>query len=407
MEDKIDKNEIFKWTDAGDYIASLQIFLNSNPNPPIDQDIQVYGILTSKDKLHIPSKLDEKIYKYILLFIYSHIRSSPTFDKKLPVVTSSNDKVNRVIKFLNDTNYMYLSKDKKENIHLEIESKNEHDDDLTLIEIIESMTEGHYMFPLFICRIYDLLINFNIISLDTIDLSERQSELIQPNEKHSTERSFRQIQPSLNTNFQNELDRIFDDIISDNRLSIPPITNITNSSSVGEVNPDFEVTVKAVLEYILTESKIIENTGPPYVFSGLKGYNLIVYTGNCDIEPYNLNICQVLNHIQNEYMGKGQYKDKIFISVDNNAPVPQYIGHHSEIVNAFFNKILEKNTGHWNKLSRTLNRRGLSRSQKAELKKRDVRYRLKYKRGRIPFWTKYGGKRKTSKSRRTKKNNYK
>lgn len=100
MEDKIDKNEIFKWTDAGDYMQSLQIFLNSHPNPPSSQDIQVYDILTNDTELYIPSKLDEKIYKYILLFIYSHIRkNSKGFTRKLPIVISSNAKVKRMVDF--------------------------------------------------------------------------------------------------------------------------------------------------------------------------------------------------------------------------------------------------------------------------------------------------------------------
>lgn len=228
---------------------------------------------------------------------------------------------------------MYLGRD-KENLNLKIELKNEHDNKLTSIETIEFTIDNAYMFPLFIHRIYDILIHFNIISIDNIDLSDGQSELTHPNKKHSTERSSGQFQ-----HFQNDLDRIFDDRTSI-PLNIPPITNITNSSSVGHLNPDFEVTVKAVLEYILTTAGIIENTGPPYVFSDLKEYSLIVYTGNCVIEPYNLNICQVLNHIQNEYMGKG--KNEIFITIDNDAAVPQYLNTHSKIVNVFFNKILEK-----------------------------------------------------------------
>ena len=406
MEDKIDKNEIFKWTDEGDYMQSLQIFLNSHPNPPSSQDIQVYDILTNNTELYIPSKLDEKIYKYILLFIYSHIRkNSKGFTRKLTIVISSNVKVKRMVDFLNDNDYMYLGKD-KENLNLKIESKNEHDNKLTSIETIEITTDNAYTFPLFIHRIYDILIYFNIISIDNIDLSEGQSESTQPNKKHSTEKSsFRQNQPVNSINIQNELNPTLG-----NRLSIPPVSNINDSFSVGTVNPDFVDTVKAVLEYILSEAGIIANNGPPYNFLDLRQFKLVINNNNnCIYEPYNLNICQVLNHIQNEYMGKGEDKHKIFIRIyNNNNAAPSYIGNHSGIVDDLFKKILEPNTGNWNKLSRILNRRGLTAVQRKKLKNRGVRYRLKYRWGRNPF-TKYGGKRKTSyKTRQTKKkNNYK
>jgi hypothetical protein len=397
------KPEIFNLIDDFEYSRSLQIFLRSKPDPPNEEDIQVYNILAGNTELYIPSKINENIYKYILLFIYSHIRNPSGVSMTIPTVNSRNTQVINMVKCLNETDYFYLLIDKAYSKKLEIIIT----DNPSELLIIDMLLTGNYTVPLFIDKIYNLLFNtsFNINNIDhdvhdnEIDHDVHDNEQNELNE--STTQLFNKLQRKQPT-MQEILNSIYS--TDNNILIIPPVDNITNSSGVGEVNPDFEVTVKAVLEYILTKSNIIENTGPPYVFSYLKDFKL-VYPNICLAKPYNLNICQVLDHIQNEYMGKGEGKNNLNININDDAQVPTY-NSHSGIVDAFFNKILEKNTGHWNKLSRTLNRRGLNATERRNLKSRDVRYRLKYKRGRIPFWTKYGGKR-VKKRQTKKKNNYK
>jgi hypothetical protein len=275
---------------------------------------------------------------------------------------------------------------------------------------------GSHPFPLFIRELYKLV---KRIMTEDFNSQDHYSKTDNTFTHFSNKSSSRTALPTENAiipyvspspQFLTELPKSINNRVNspksestENTINIQCVSNIIYDDNVGTINPQFENTVKKVLDFILDKANVDKPN-----FLKLKNFTLIIKNQQlCHNEPYNLNICQVLNHIQNQYMGKGQSKTILTINLVNPIENNLHNSFTDALFNAFtdtlFNKILEKNTGNMNKLSRILNLRKLTPAQKQKLIDRGVRYRLKYKWGRNPFTTKYGGKRNRKTSLKTKR----
>lgn len=185
-------------------------------------------------------------------------------------------------------------------------------------------------------------------------------------------------------------------------FTLTPINSIKDDA----VDDDFIFTVRCILFFIIIKSSVSLNTQN---FDFLRNIQLEIIM-NCDYHPYNLSICEVLEHLK-KYIDNLWFRSPepilVKIQYDSNNPTieifreffKEYPVQMPLVVEELCNKLIEPNKGI--KLSRTLNIRGLRSNERKKLNIRENRYRLK--KWRIPF-TKYGGKKKHTNRLKTKKN---
>ena len=196
---------------------------------------------------------------------------------------------------------------------------------------------------------------------------------------------------------------------------LPETFNFTQVNSIKDdkVDDDFIFTIKCILFFILSKYPTVDLFSPLIVikediFKRLRNIVLTVNM-NCQYDGYNLSICEVLNELKKRTGRPSIGRTKInIVQIPNGADVSPTINifrnflnenklQFPVIVSQLCNTLVEPNKGV--KISRMLNTR--IHPEPDPMRFRENRYRLK--KWRIPFFTKYGGKKKQTNRLKTKK----